>query len=209
VVVVPLLLLLDEELLLPVVVPLLLLDEEPPPAPHMHGPRPVPLALQTWTPAGSPPGHAQLTWAPGVHGEPVELLLPPEPPVLVLLGVLEQATIVNAEETEARRSVEENKASEERVRMDELREASGPGRISDPCDVFETEPGRLCHGGGARQGTMTRAFSSGAGALVPFSWSSDCRRRRIGTSPTTAPAYSGRCPAKRSSACSSLPWWSC
>jgi hypothetical protein len=60
-----LLLLLDEELLLPVVVPLVLLlllpDDELPPAPQAHGPSPEPLALQTWTPGGSPPGHAQLT----------------------------------------------------------------------------------------------------------------------------------------------------
>ncbi len=45
-----------------------------PPCPHMQLPRPDPSALQIWTPEGSPPGHAQWTWAPGVH-------LTPEPPV--------------------------------------------------------------------------------------------------------------------------------
>jgi hypothetical protein len=57
-----LLLLLDELLLLaPLALDELLLDEELPLASQVHGPRPDPSGLQTWTPAGSPPGHAQLT----------------------------------------------------------------------------------------------------------------------------------------------------
>jgi hypothetical protein len=97
--------------------------------------------------------------------DPVEVLLlllpPPEPPLAVVAGVLEQATIVNAEPTEARRNVEENKANEERVRMDELRGASGPGRISEPRDVFTTEQGRPCDNG-ARPASSDRRERRGS-----------------------------------------------
>jgi hypothetical protein len=76
-VVLVLLLLVVLVLLLVLLLELVLLDDEAPPCPpQAQGPRPVPSGLHTWTPEASPPGHAQLTWAPGVH------VCPPPAPVL-------------------------------------------------------------------------------------------------------------------------------
>jgi hypothetical protein len=67
----------DVAVLLAVATALALLDDEPPCPPQAQVPKPDPSCLQTWTPDGSPPGHAQLTWAPGAHTRP-----PPVPAAL-------------------------------------------------------------------------------------------------------------------------------